>query len=194
MLEALARNWWAIALRGVVAIVIGILAFVLPGPTLASLLLLFGIYLLLDGVFAVIAGVRAATQGERWWPMALEGIVDIIAGAIALAWPIVTVLAFVYLAAAWAIVSGVVLLVGAVRHREVLLGLAALFSLGWGIFVALVPAGGALALIWVFGVYAILFGAALVVEAFQLRRFRPMAEDGRAIGREAYAGRKPPIR
>ena len=193
MLEALARNWWAVAVRGAVAIVIGILAFVLPGVTLASLVLLFAIYMLLDGVVAVIAGVRAATQGGRWWPMALEGIVDIIAGAIALAWPIVTVLAFVYLAAAWAIVSGVVLLVGAVRHGEIVLGLAALFSLAWGIFVALAPAGGALALVWVFGVYAILFGAALVVEAFRLRRFRPMAHDGRTIGREAYAGRKPPI-
>jgi uncharacterized membrane protein HdeD (DUF308 family) len=193
MLEALARNWWAVALRGAIAVVIGIIAFVLPGITLASLVLLFAIYMLLDGVFAIIAGVRAATHGARWWPMALEGVVDIVAGAIALLWPIATVLAFVYLAAAWAIVSGVVLLAGAVRHREILLGIAALFSLAWGVFVALVPAGGALALVWVFGAYAILFGVALVVAAFRLRRFRPAARLGGAVSREAYAGGKPPI-
>jgi uncharacterized membrane protein HdeD (DUF308 family) len=190
MIDVLARNWWAVALRGAIAVVIGVLAFALPGVTLASLVLLFAIYMLLDGALAIIAGVRAAAQGGRWWPMALEGVVDIAAGAIALAWPIVTVLAFVYLAAAWAILSGAVLLVGAFRHREILLGLAGVFSLAWGVFVALVPAGGALALVWLFGAYALLFGIALAAVGFRLRRLRPPPPAG--LGREAYAGDKPP--
>jgi uncharacterized membrane protein HdeD (DUF308 family) len=190
MIEALARNWWAVVLRGAIAVVIGIIAFVLPGVTLASLVLLFAVYMLLDGLFAIIAGVRAATHGARWWPMVLEGVVNIIAGAIALVWPIVTVLAFVYLAAAWAIVSGAVLLVGGFRRRAFLLGIAGLFSVAWGVFVALMPAGGALALVWLFGAYTLVFGIALIAVGFRLRRFHPPAPVG--LGREAYAGGKPP--
>lgn len=189
MIEILARNWWAIVLRGAIAIVVGVLAFFLPGLTLASLVLLFAVYSLIDGVFAVVAGVRAARAGERWWPMALEGVVDLIAGAIALLWPIATVLAFVFLAAGWAIVSGIVLLAGAFRRREILLGLAGGFSVVWGVLFALWPGKGALALVWLFGGYALVFGVALVVAGFRLRGARPTA--GRPVTGEAYAGDKP---
>jgi uncharacterized membrane protein HdeD (DUF308 family) len=190
MIDCLARNWWAVALRGAIAVAIGVLAFVLPGLTLASLVLLFAVYMLLDGVFAIIAGVRAAAAGTRWWPMVLEGVLDLVAGAIALLWPVATVLAFVYLAAGWAILSGGVLLYGGFRQREFLLGLAGLFSLGWGAFVALIPAGGALALVWLFGAYALVFGIALILVGFRLRGLRaPSTQQG--LGREAFAGEKP---
>src|SRR5262249_53780389 len=76
----LVRNWWALALRGVAAIVFGLIAFLSPGVTLAALVLLFGAYALVDGVFAIIAGIRAAERHERWWPLALEGLASILVG------------------------------------------------------------------------------------------------------------------
>ena len=77
----LARNWWALVLRGVLAIVFGVLAFVNPGLTLGTLILLFGAYSLVDGVFAIIGGLRAAQRHERWWPFALEGLASIVVGS-----------------------------------------------------------------------------------------------------------------
>ena len=84
----LARNWWALALRGVLAIVFGVLAFVNPGLTLGALVLLFGAYSLVDGVFAIIAGLRAAQRHERWWPFALEGLASIVVGIFASVMPL----------------------------------------------------------------------------------------------------------
>ena len=95
MSSALARNWWAIALRGVIGILFGIVAFALPGATMLSLVLLFSAYMLVDGVLAIIAAVRAARQHERWGLLVLEGVVDIATAAIAFVWPGITVLAFV---------------------------------------------------------------------------------------------------
>ena len=109
MSAALAHNWWAIALRGVFAIVFGIVALLLPGVTMLALVLLFAAYMLLDGIFAIIAGVRAARRQARWGWLIVEGAVDLIAAAIAIVWPLVTVIAFVFLLGAWAIVSGMIL-------------------------------------------------------------------------------------
>jgi hypothetical protein len=99
MSARLAENWWAIALRGVFAILFGAIALVLPGVTLTALVLLFAAYMLVDGVFAIVAAVRAARQHERWGWLVLEGIVDLIAGAIAVVWPLITIVAFVLLMA-----------------------------------------------------------------------------------------------
>ena len=107
MSAQLARNWWAIALRGAFAILFGIAALLLPAVTLAALVLLFAAYMLADGVLAIIAAVGAARRHERWGWLAFEGIADLIAGAIAFFWPLITVLAFVFLMAIWAIVTGV---------------------------------------------------------------------------------------
>ena len=109
------RNWWAIALRGVLGIVLGIVAIVLPAVTIASLVLLLGAYFLLDGIFALISGFRAVRHDERWWPFFLEGLLDLLAAAIAFLFPVATILALVALVAAWSILTGAVMLYGALR-------------------------------------------------------------------------------
>jgi uncharacterized membrane protein HdeD (DUF308 family) len=106
MILRLAQNWWAIALRGVLAILFGFVALFLPGVTMLSLVLVFAAYAFADGVLGIVSAVRAARFHERWIPLLLEGIVDIIIAAIAVLWPGITVTAFVLLVAAWAIVTG----------------------------------------------------------------------------------------
>jgi uncharacterized membrane protein HdeD (DUF308 family) len=106
MSEMLARNWWLLPLRGVMALVFGLIALVLPGVTIAALVLLFAAYMLVDGIFAIVSGVRAARRHERWGLLTLEGIVDLTAGAIAIIWPLITVVTFIFILGAWAIVTG----------------------------------------------------------------------------------------
>src|SRR6185437_16564807 len=110
MKNVLVQNWWALALRGVAAVIFGIIAFALPGVTLTVLVLFFAAYLLVDGVFALIAGLRAAEHHERWGALALEGVLDLVAGAFIVMWPGLTLVVFVYVAAFWALLSGIALL------------------------------------------------------------------------------------
>jgi uncharacterized membrane protein HdeD (DUF308 family) len=176
MLSLLAQNWWAVALRGAFGILFGVLALAMPGVTLAALILLFGIYAVADGIFAIISGVRAARRHERWGVLIVEGIASIIAGLIAVFLPDAAAFAFVFLFALWAVITGVIEIVAAIRLRreiegEWLLGLAGVLSLLLGLYVAAFPGLGLLGLIWTVGVYAIVFGVALLVLAFRLRRF-----------------------
>src|SRR5215217_5152861 len=101
MSSLLAQNWWAVALRGVFAIVFALIALFSPGATILSLVLFFSAYMLVDGVFGIVAAVRAAARHERWGLLVLEGVVDIVVGVIALIWPGLTALTFVLLIAAW---------------------------------------------------------------------------------------------
>jgi uncharacterized membrane protein HdeD (DUF308 family) len=133
----LARNWWAVAIRGLLGMAVGVIALVLPGATMLALVLLFAAYMLIDGVFAVVAAVRAARGRDRWGLLALEGVADIVAGVIAVVWPAITVLAFVLLVAAWAIVSGILVLMAAFRlnleHGRWWLALAGAASVVYGV-------------------------------------------------------------
>jgi uncharacterized membrane protein HdeD (DUF308 family) len=172
---AMARHWWIFALRGVLAILFGILAFAWPGITIAALLALFAAYMLLDGIFAIGAALRAHRSRESFWPLLLEGIADIAAAAIAVMWPGVTLFALIYLAAAWALISGILLLIGAIRmpsgtSGRGLLGLNGAFSAIWGIAVALFPIAGLLVMTWWLGAYAVFFGVLLLVAAVRLNR------------------------
>ncbi|HWK45253.1 MAG TPA: HdeD family acid-resistance protein [Stellaceae bacterium] len=168
-----ARNWWAIALRGVFTILFGLIAILLPGVTLVSLVLLFVAYMLVDGVLAIIAGLRAARRHMRWASLALEGVVDLIAGGIAFFWPLITIVAFVYVMGAWAILSGALLTVAAFRldfaSARWLMVLGGIVSVIWGVLLFAWPLAGALILAWWMGGYALFFGAALLVLAFRLR-------------------------
>lgn len=179
MSALLAENWWAVALRGAVSVAFGAIAFVQPGVALATLTILFAAYMLVDGVVAIVAGVRAAQHHERWGTFILEGIVDILVGIVAFLWPVSAVLAFVYLVAGWALVSGIVMMVAAFRlhvsHGRLLLGLAGLVSVLFGIAVAAAPLAGAITLALWIGAYAVVFGITLIVLGFRLRRFK----DGR---------------
>jgi uncharacterized membrane protein HdeD (DUF308 family) len=174
MSALLARNWWAIALRGALAILFGIVALFLPEATMLALVLLFAAYMLVDGVLAIVAGVRAARRHDRWGWLILEGAIDLIAGGIAVVWPLVTIVAFVWLLAAWAIVSGVILFTASFRlnlaHGRWLMTLGGAISVVWGVLLILWPLTGAMVLTWWMAGYALFFGGLLLFLAFRLRR------------------------
>lgn len=174
-MKVLARNWWAVVLRGVLALVFGLIALFTPEITLSALILLFAAYALVDGVFAFVAGVRAAARHERWGALILEGVSGIAAGVLTFVWPGMTALVLLYLIAVWAILTGVFEVVAAVRLRqeitgEWMLGLSGLASVVFGVLLVIYPTTGALAVVWVIGAYAVLFGVLLVGLGLRLRR------------------------
>jgi uncharacterized membrane protein HdeD (DUF308 family) len=184
VLPVLSRNWWALALRGLAAIVFGILAFTWPGITLWALILLFGAYMLVDGVFAIVAAVRAAGNEARWWLLLVEGILGVLAGIVAFVWPGLTALALLYFVAAWAIVTGIFEIVGAIRLRREIEGewaliLSGALSVLFGVLLAVIPApAGILSLLWLIGAYAVAFGLLLIILAFRVRN-QPRSEGSR---------------
>src|SRR5438876_5211650 len=121
-METLARNWWAIAIRGVAAIAFGVLAFALPGLTLATMVLLFGAYALVDGIFTLIAAARGGSDDQPWWALAIEGTVSVGAGLVTFVWLGLTALILLYVIATWALITGVMELVAAIRLRKELHG------------------------------------------------------------------------
>jgi len=166
--------WWAIALRAAAAILLGVIAIFMPGPTLAAIVIVFGIYAIIDGILAIVAAVRGFRKKERWWPMLLEGLVGIAAGAIAIFWPGIGALALTYLVAAWALVTGAFEIAAAIRLRKVITGewlllIAGLLSIVLAVFVALYPGTGALLLVWWLGAYAFAYGVVSLVLALRLR-------------------------
>jgi uncharacterized membrane protein HdeD (DUF308 family) len=172
-ISVLQDNWWAIALRGVVGILIGIVAFFLPGPTLVALVWLFGAYAILDGLFS-LATVWRRGRTRPWWAMVFEGLLGLGAGTISFVWPGITAMALVYLIAAWAFVTGILEIVAAIRLRreiegEWLLALTGVLSLILAVLFAMAPDAGAVALIWLWGAYAAAFGVLLVWLGFRLR-------------------------
>jgi uncharacterized membrane protein HdeD (DUF308 family) len=176
MLQLLARRWWALALRGVIAVLFGLLTFFIPGVTLISLVLLFGFYAILDGIFDIVSAMKA--PGHHW-PLLVEGIVGIVAGIVTFTWPGITAMFLLYLIAFWAILTGVLEIVAGIRLREVianemLLILMGVISTLFGILIIIFPGAGALAIIIWIGAYAVVFGIILIVLAFRLRSFRQL--------------------
>tara|TARA_R110002020_G_scaffold1418_8_gene6415 strand:+ start:4090 stop:4659 length:570 start_codon:yes stop_codon:yes gene_type:complete len=173
LFAGLARNWWALALRGLCGIVFGVVALVWPASTMLSLVFVFSAYALVDGVLAIIASVRAMTSHERWGLLLLEGIVSILAAVAALAWPGLTVITFVGLMAFWSIITGALMLGSAFRLDAAAgrwwMVLGAVSSVFFGIVLIWAPLTGAVVLTWWLGAYAIVFGIALIVLGFQLR-------------------------
>ena len=175
MTQTLARNWWAVGLRGLFALLFGVLVFFWPGISLLVLVFLFGFYVLADGIFAIVSAIRAADRHKRWWPLLLEGIVGIAAGIMAFIWPGITALVLLYLIAAWAIVTGIFEIVAAMQLRkeiegEWLLALGGIASVVFGVLLVGFPGAGALAVVWIIGAYSMLFGILLMVLAFRLRQ------------------------
>jgi uncharacterized membrane protein HdeD (DUF308 family) len=176
MLQLLARRWWALALRGVIAVLFGLLTFFIPGITLISLVLLFGFYAILDGIFDIVSAMKA--PGHHW-PLLVEGIVGIVAGLVTFMWPAITAMVLVYLIAFWAILTGLLEIVAGIRLREVianemLLILMGVISTFLGILIIIFPGAGALAIIIWIGAYALVFGIILIALAFRLRSFRQL--------------------
>lgn len=172
MITTLAQNWWTLALRGLAAVIFGILAYLWPDITFTVLVLFFGAYALWDGVFALIGAFR--TAGERRWMLILEGLVGIAAGIVTFIWPGAASLAILTIIAAWAIITGIFEIIAAIRLREEIEGewlmlFSGLLSVLFGIALAIWPAAGLVAVTWMIGAYAIVFGILLIVLGFRLR-------------------------
>ncbi len=186
MLALLARNWWMIALRGLAAVLLSLAALFLPGITLEMLIFLFGAYVLLDGVFDIAVSIADCVGERRWWVL-LEGLTGVVVGVATFVWPNLTEFVLLYLIAVWAIVTGILAILGAIDlHDEIegewLLALSGLLSLIFGVWVAVRPAAGALAIIWMLGLYAIVLGVLLLLLAFRLRDVNERIESWRARG------------
>ena len=173
LMSILARNWWAIIARAIFSILFGLIALFMPGVTMLSLVLVFAAYAIADGVMAIVGAVHAAKQGERWSLLILEGIVDIIVGATAAAFPGISVVIFVALLAGWALITGSLMLAAAfeldAEHGRWWFVLGGAASLVYGALLIITPLMGALILTWWIGAYAIIFGVALLVAALKLR-------------------------
>ncbi len=173
MITTLTRNWWALILRGVLALLFGLVAFVWPGLTILSFIFVFGFYALLDGIFALKAA-WSNRSSDRWWVLLLEGLLGLAAGVIAFISPGITALALLSVIAAWAILTGVLEIVAAIRLRqeienEVWLGLAGLASIVFGVLLVIWPNSGLVTLSWIVGFYAIVFGISMLILGFRLQ-------------------------
>ena len=175
MVHVLARNWWALLIRGIAAVIFGILAFLWPGTTWVVIGILFGAYAFVDGIFAIVAAVRAAQAHERWWPFLLEGTVGLIIAAIVFYDLGVALLAIYFMITFWAFVTGVLEIVAAVHLRrqlanEWLLILAGICSIVFGALMVWHPVAGMLAAIWIIAIYAIVFGIVMIGFSLRLRK------------------------
>jgi uncharacterized membrane protein HdeD (DUF308 family) len=181
-------HWWALAIRGAIAIIFGLAALLRPDIALDALILLFGAYALVDGVFAIV-GVFGGTRGRTpRWLLLIEGIAGILAGLIAFVLPGLTAVVLLYLIAAWAVVTGIFEIATAIRLRQEIRGEWALIiggalSVLFGVILAVIgPVAGLLSLIWLIGIYAVAFGILMLITAFQVR------------GRDASSGTDRPSR
>jgi uncharacterized membrane protein HdeD (DUF308 family) len=174
MLHTLVANWWALALRGLAAVLFGLLTFFLPGITLVTLVLLFGAYALVDGIFNLIAFFRVASHQ---WALLIEGVIGIIAGVITFAWPAITAIVLLYVMAFWAVLTGSFEIIAGIRLRKVITNEWILLVMGvvsflFGLLILFAPGAGALAIVLWIGAYALVFGIFLLALAFRLRWHR----------------------
>jgi len=163
--------------RGIAALVFGVIALVWPNLTVLALVLLFGIYAIISGITAVAAALQNR-EVHGWGVLLFEGVLWLLAGVVALVWPGITALSFLYLLAAWAIITGILELIAPLSFpmsggRGVLMVLSGLVSIVFGIVIAAQPASGLLAVAWLIGIYAIVFGILHIVAYFEARSVVP---------------------
>jgi len=179
----LVGNWWTFVLRGILAILFGLLCVILPGMALLSLVFLFGFYAMGDGIFNVVAAFRRSERREiPWWALLIAGIFSIVAGVLAFVWPGITALALLFLIASWAVALGIMNIVAAIRLRkqitgEWLLVLSGILSIAFGVLMFLFPGAGALTVILWIGAYSIVMGILMIVLGAKLRRFVKRIEE-----------------
>lgn len=173
MSELLAKNWWAVALRGVFAIIFALIALFWPGVTMLTLVMFFSAYMLVDGVFGIVAAVRAAASHQRWGLLVLEGILSILVGIVAFVAPGLTIVFFVALWAAWSLVTGILMIVAAFKLDPVFgrgwLVFSGIVSVLFGVALLVAPMIGALVATWWLAAYALIFGITLLMLAFKLK-------------------------
>lgn len=180
MQERITANWWVLAVRGVLAVILGIAAFAVPGAALTVLVIFFGAYALVDGVFALLAAARWHHVDQRWWLLILKGVIGVGVGLFVFAHPVASALGLITLIGIWAIITGIVEIAAAVRlHRiitgEWFLGISGVVSVLFGIALLAAPGSGLLIWVYLIGGYALLVGISLLVAAFRLRSRIPSA-------------------
>lgn len=172
----LTRNWWTLLVRGIVAVIFGILAIANPKTTLTVLLLFAAAYVIVDGILSILASLTAAERGRGWGWLLVSGILGVAIGVAMFVWPDVTALVLLYLFVAWLLVIGVMQLVAGIRMRRLISGalwiaLAGVLSIVLGFYILANPEAGLIGLLWIIGIYAILFGAMMIMASLQLRRW-----------------------
>lgn len=175
MLELLSRNWWTLVLRGIAAIVFGLLAWFYPGVTLAVLVLFFGVYVLIDGLIALFAAFSKRVPEDSRWLVGLLGALGVLIGVLTLWRPAAAAVALLLYLAAWALVMGVLQIVAAIRLRkeiqgEFWLGLAGALSIGLAVLILVSPGAGALSLIWIIAGFAVLYGITLLMLGLKVKK------------------------
>lgn len=173
-------RWWALVIRGLAAIAFGVLAFAKPSISLFALVILWGAYAIVDGVFAVVVAIRGARVVPGWGWLLAEGIVSIASGVVTYLWPGITAVVLLAMIAAWAVLTGIAEIATAIRlrrelHGEWMLAATGVLSIAFGAILAMRPLAGALAVTWLIGLYAILFGGLLVGLGFRLHRWQEIA-------------------
>jgi uncharacterized membrane protein HdeD (DUF308 family) len=172
--DILSRYWWMTLLRGLFWILFGIVLFTRPGISLLSLTLALGVILFIDGVIGVANAVSGRKENDDWWILLLVGLAGIVIGVLTFYNPQATALAVVYYVAIWAIATGLLEIVAAIRLRrqiegEVWLALAGIASVVFGGLLIARPGTGALTILWLIAFYAVAFGVVLVLLAFKVR-------------------------
>jgi len=174
MIETLKRHWWVPVIRGIAAIVFGVIAFAYPGLTLATLVIFFGAWVLIDGVFRIVGATAGRTSDPEWGFHLIVGILGVVIGFLTFHSPDITALALIIYIGAWALMIGAVEIALAIKLRRELKGewlliLMGLASIIFAAFLLWNPAPGALALLWLIASYAIVFGILGVIFGFRLR-------------------------
>ncbi|HLY35516.1 MAG TPA: HdeD family acid-resistance protein [Candidatus Limnocylindria bacterium] len=169
----MARGWWTFILRGVVAILFGLVCLFVPPIAILGLATLFGFWLIVDGI-AGVTGAWGARAHRTWWVSLLEGIAGLLAGILSILWPVITALVLTLLVGAWAIVTGATEVWMAIRLREHIRGelfmiIAGLISIGFGLYVIIFPGAGILSVLWLIAVFAIAFGLSFIGLGWRLR-------------------------
>jgi uncharacterized membrane protein HdeD (DUF308 family) len=184
-LAAAARGvWWFVLLRGILAILFGLIALFTPGTALLALVFVFGAYAIIDGITAVATGIRHRNSESHWVWQIVQGVVSVIAGIIAFAWPGVTVLAILYVIAFWSIVSGITEIVESFAMRKRSAGAwgwmlaAGIVGVLFGIVLVIQPGAALVTLLWFVGTFSIAYGVIILVLAFRLRGAVRAVSDG----------------
>ena len=173
MIEALASRWWIFLVRGIAAILFGVVAIAWPGISLVALTMLFGAFAFVDGVMAFGFAFTGA-GGSRWWALVIEGLVGLGVAFFVLSQPGLSAVSLVYAVAVWAVFTGVIEIIAGVQFRDFLPNdwtyvLAGALSIVFGVLVMRNPIAGGLAIMWIIAFYSILFG---LMEVFLSRRIK----------------------
>ena len=177
MFAIFTRNWWIFLLRGMLAVLFGILALIWPEITLITLVILFGVFVLMEGLLNLIIGIASSEANRRWWVTLIEGVLGIAIAILTFIWPDLTAVVLLYFIAAWALITGVLEIIAAIRVRrmienEWLMILNGVVSIIFALLLFIFPGESAISLVWLIGLFAILAGFLLIILSFRLRKFR----------------------